>query len=181
MGYEVPGAMGIKMAAPEREVLAIVGDGTWLMMCTDLITVLQEGVKLIVVVVDNHGYASIGGLSGAVGCEGFGTELRRRGPEGRLDGPILAVDYAAMAASMGAFAVRVRTIADLKNALLDARGRQGTSVIHVETDRYQGVGKYRSWWDIVPAEVSGSEGVRKARGAHEAARARQRCMQGENR
>ena len=124
MGYEIPGAMGVKMADPSREVYVFVGDGTYLMMPSEILTSIQEGVKLIMVVVDNHGFASIGGLSQSLGSAGFGTRFRMRNPEtGQLDGEYLPVDFAANARSLGADAVTAANLAEFKQAL--QRGSQG--------------------------------------------------------
>ena len=103
MGYEIAGGLGVKMAAPDREVYVMVGDGSYLMLSSELVTAVQEGIKLIVVLVQNHGFQSIGSLSRSVGVQGFGTRYRYRDPEsGQLDGEFLPVDLAANAASLGA-------------------------------------------------------------------------------
>jgi 3D-(3,5/4)-trihydroxycyclohexane-1,2-dione acylhydrolase (decyclizing) len=107
MGYEIAGGLGVKMAAPDREVYVLVGDGSYLMMAQEIVTAVQEGVKLTIVILDNQGFASIGGLSRSVGCAGFGTEYRYRDPRtGQLDGEALPVDLAANAASLGAAVIR---------------------------------------------------------------------------
>jgi 3D-(3,5/4)-trihydroxycyclohexane-1,2-dione acylhydrolase (decyclizing) len=174
MGYEVAGGLGVKMAAPEREVYVMVGDGSWLMMSTELVTAMQERHKLIVVLIDNHGFASIGGLSGAVGSGGFGTEYRYRTPEGTLAGPHLPVDLAANAESLGACVLRVHSRAELDDALRTARAMDRTVVIHVESDREVRVGSYETWWDVPVAEVSDVESVREARREYEETRTVQR-------
>ncbi|HKU61103.1 MAG TPA: 3D-(3,5/4)-trihydroxycyclohexane-1,2-dione acylhydrolase (decyclizing) [Gemmatimonadales bacterium] len=174
MGYEVAGGLGVKMAAPDREVYVMVGDGSWLMMSSELVTAVQEGVKLTVVLVDNHGFASIGGLSAALGSQGFGTEYRYRSAAGELDGPPLPVDLAANAESLGACVYRVRSVAELDEALGKARRMDRTVVIQVETDREVRVGGYESWWDVPVAEVSTMDSVRAARAEYEAARAGER-------
>ncbi|HKY60051.1 MAG TPA: thiamine pyrophosphate-dependent enzyme, partial [Gemmatimonadota bacterium] len=168
MGYEVAGGLGVKMAAPEREVFVMVGDGSWLMMSSEIVTSLQEGVRLIVVLIDNHGFASIGGLSEAVGSDGFGTRYRRRRPGAvDLEGEILRVDFAANAESLGARGVRARTIADLEAALAEAREADRTTVITIETDPSVAVGSFESWWDVAVAEVSEQDPVREARARYE--------------
>jgi 3D-(3,5/4)-trihydroxycyclohexane-1,2-dione acylhydrolase (decyclizing) len=174
MGYEVAGAMGVKMADPSREVYAMVGDGSWLMMSSEIVTALQEGVKLTVVLIDNGGYGSIGGLSESVGSGGFGTRYRFRGADGHLSGPPLRVDFAANAASLGVHLLRAKTITDLKGALIEARGQTRTSVIVVETDPAARVAGYESWWDVPPAETSTMDDVRAARRSYEEALARER-------
>ncbi|MDR3793356.1 MAG: 3D-(3,5/4)-trihydroxycyclohexane-1,2-dione acylhydrolase (decyclizing) [Terracidiphilus sp.] len=164
MGYEIPGAMGAKLADPTREVFVFVGDGTYLMLPSEIATSVQEGVKIIVVLVDNHGFGSIGSLSRSVGSEGFGTKLRfRSAATGQLDGETFQVDYAANARSMGAHAEKVATIAELKEALEKAKARERTSVIVIETDPAVGVPGYESWWDVAVAEVSEMESIREAR------------------
>jgi 3D-(3,5/4)-trihydroxycyclohexane-1,2-dione acylhydrolase (decyclizing) len=179
MGYEIPGGLGVKLAAPEREVYVVVGDGSYLMMSGDLVTAIQEGVKLTVLLVDNRGFCSIGGLSQSLGSEGFGTELRYRSAAGDLDGETLPLDFAANAASLGAHALRARTVEELERALAEARTSPRTAVIVVETDREQRVGGYESWWDVPVAEVSKMESVARARAAYEEARADERCFHGE--
>jgi 3D-(3,5/4)-trihydroxycyclohexane-1,2-dione acylhydrolase (decyclizing) len=160
MGYEVAGGMGVKLAAPEREVFVMVGDGSWLMMSAEIATCVEQAIKLVVVLVDNRGFGSIGALSRSVGSEGYGTAYG------------VAVDLVANAASLGANAVRAATIADLRAALADAAARSDTSVIVIETDPAAGVPGYESWWDVPVAEVSTMPGVRAARAAYEAERAR---------
>jgi 3D-(3,5/4)-trihydroxycyclohexane-1,2-dione acylhydrolase (decyclizing) len=174
MGYEVAGALGVKMAAPDREVFAMVGDGSWLMMSSEIVTALSEGVKLVVVLVDNGGFASIGGLSASLGSSGFGTRYNERGADGQLSGPPVRVDFAANARSLGAEAIATRTIAELRAALAEAKRRTRTTVVTIETDREARVPGYESWWDVPPAEVSSSEAVQKARRDWEEARRRER-------
>jgi 3D-(3,5/4)-trihydroxycyclohexane-1,2-dione acylhydrolase (decyclizing) len=151
MGYEIPGGIGAKLAAPDREVFVMLGDGSYLMSPGELSTAIAEGVKLIVVLVDNHGFASIGNLSRSLGTNGFGTKSEQ------------AIDFVANAASLGARAVRARTIAELQTALKDAKSGTETTVIVIETDPLVTVPSYESWWEVVPAEASEQEGVRKAR------------------
>lgn len=175
MGYEIPGAMGVKMADPSREVYVFVGDGTYLMMPSEIATSIQEGVKLILVVVDNHGFASIGGLSQSLGSGGFGTHFRMRNHEtGQLDGDYLPVDFAANARSLGANATAVNTLVDFKLALQEARKAEKTSVVVVKTDREVRVPGYDSWWDVAVAEVAKMEGVKQARGQYEEARQKEK-------
>jgi 3D-(3,5/4)-trihydroxycyclohexane-1,2-dione acylhydrolase (decyclizing) len=175
MGYEIPGAMGVKMADPSREVYVFVGDGTYLMMPSEILTSIQEGLKLIIVVVDNHGFASIGGLSGSMGSGGFGTRFRQRDPQtGQLDGGYLPVDYAANARSLGAEAVSVSNLEDFKQALQSARKAQRTSVVVVQADREERVPGYDSWWDVAVAEVSTMETVQQARAQYVEARKKEK-------
>jgi 3D-(3,5/4)-trihydroxycyclohexane-1,2-dione acylhydrolase (decyclizing) len=179
MGYEIPGGLGVKLAAPEREVYVLIGDGSYLMMSHDLVTAIQEGLKITVVLVDNGGYSSIGGLSQAVGSGSFGTVLQRRDPRGQLDGEALSVDYAANARSLGAEVFEARSINAFQQALGEARSSRATAVIVIRTDREQRVGSYGAWWDVPVAEVSQTEGVRAARSDYERARRRQRRFGGE--
>ncbi len=173
MGYEIAGGLGVKMADPSRDVYVLVGDGSYLLMAQEIVTALQEGIKLNIVVLDNHGFSSIGGLSRACGSAGFGTEYRQR-RDGQLQGEILAVDFVANAASLGAYAVRARTREELAEALVMARQQPRTSVVVVETDIEARVPGYESWWDVPVAEVSAIESVRAARMAFDAGRQKER-------
>jgi 3D-(3,5/4)-trihydroxycyclohexane-1,2-dione acylhydrolase (decyclizing) len=175
MGYEIAGGLGVKMADPAREVYVMVGDGSYLMMSSEITTSLQEGYKLTLVVLDNHGFSSIGGLSQAVGSGGFGTDYRYRHPgTGQLDGEYLPVDFAANAASLGAHAIRAVTREDLQRALEEARQQERTTVIVIEVDKEARVPGYESWWDVPIAEVSESEAVRRARAQYEKAVGKER-------
>src|SRR6185295_16857517 len=139
MGYEIAGGVGVKMAAPDRDVYVLVGDGSYLMMAQELMTAVQERINIVVIVVDNHGYSSIGGLSRSLGSEGFGTQYRYRtsdslgldgeGPQGDTH----PVDFAANAASLGAISERVGTIAELRAALTKAKRVDGPYVVTIET------------------------------------------------
>jgi len=175
MGYEIAGGLGVKMAAPEREVFVLVGDGSYLMMHTEIITTIQEGYKLIIVVVENGGFQSIHGLQTSSGTPSFGNELRyRRTASGRLDGDYLKIDYAANAASLGAIVYRAGDEASLREALAKARQADRTVVIHATVDPSVKVPGYETWWDVPIAEVTGQDGVRQARAAYEQAKRRQR-------
>ena len=178
MGYEIAGGLGVKMAAPEREVYVMVGDGSYLMLSSEIVTSIQEGLKLTIVLVDNHGFNSIGSLSRSLGTDGFGTlyRYRRDGSLG-LDSdespaPVLPVDLAANAESLGAKVIRCRTIGELRDGLEAAKSEEGTVVLAIEVDRYEGVLAYESWWDVPVAEVSEVDSVRAARRAYERARPR---------
>jgi 3D-(3,5/4)-trihydroxycyclohexane-1,2-dione acylhydrolase (decyclizing) len=179
MGYEIPGGMGVKLAAPDREVYVMVGDGSYLMLPGELATAVAEGIRIVVVLVDNHGYASIGALSRSVGSAGFGTHYRRA-LDGRpildpLDGAeALPVDLAANAESLGARVIRTRTVDELRAALDEARDADGPVVVHIETDRYEGVPSYDGWWEVPVAEVSEEPAVQAAREAFERDRKAQR-------
>ncbi len=179
MGYEIPGGIGVKLAAPEREVFVMIGDGSYLMLPGELVTAVAENVKLIVVLVQNHGYASIGALSRSVGSAGFGTRYAR-GSNGAApldDGAPaepLPVDLAANAESLGAQVLRAHTIDDVRAALEQAKAADGPVVVHVEVDRYAGVPSYESWWDVPVAEIAGDESVRAARAEYERSQQSQR-------
>ena len=178
MGYEIPGGMGVKLAAPEREVFVMIGDGSYLMLPGELPTAVAEGVKLVIVLVQNHGYASIGALSRSVGAAGWGTRYHSRvnGSVAGDDDPAepVAIDLAANASSLGARVIRARTIEDVRAGLMEAREADGPVVVHVEVDRYAGVPSYESWWDVPVAEVAADESVRAARAEYERARQAQR-------
>jgi 3D-(3,5/4)-trihydroxycyclohexane-1,2-dione acylhydrolase (decyclizing) len=166
MGYEIAGGLGVKMAAPDREVYVMVGDGSYLMMAQEIHTSIQEGFKLNIILLDNHGFGSIGALSESCGSGGFGTHYRFR-KDGKLEGDTLNVDFVANAESLGAAALRVRTLDELRQALVAARATLGTTVTVIEVDRSARVPGYESWWDVPVAEVSEMEIVRSARGAYE--------------
>ncbi len=175
MGYEIAGGMGVKLAAPERDVYVLVGDGSYLMLSSEIVTMVQERLKVTIVVLDNHGYASIGGLSKSVGSDGFGTKYRFRDDEEQLAGEVLPVDFAANAASLGARVIRANNRDELADALLQAQKHQdGPVVIVIETDRSQRVGGYESWWDVAVAEVSTNPAVKEARQRYEAAKRKER-------
>jgi 3D-(3,5/4)-trihydroxycyclohexane-1,2-dione acylhydrolase (decyclizing) len=175
MGYEIPGAIGAKMADPSREVFVFLGDGTYLMAPSEIATSVQEGVKIVIVLVDNGGFASIGGLSRSLGQGGFGTRYCVRDAKSRqLDGPAVKVDYVANARSLGAHAIKAGTLDELKQALEEAKAADRTTVIVAETDASIGVPGYDSWWDVAVAEVSEMESVREERARYEEARRRER-------
>nr|WP_221220365.1 3D-(3,5/4)-trihydroxycyclohexane-1,2-dione acylhydrolase (decyclizing) [Mycolicibacterium sp. BK634] len=162
MGYEIAGGIGVRMAAPDRDVFVMVGDGSYLMMATELVTAVQEGVKIIPVLVQNHGFASIGGLSESLGSQRFGTAYRYRSGDGRLDGDKLPVDLAANAASLGADVIKVTTAAEFADAIKAAKAAERTTVIHVETDPLIYAPDSQSWWDVPVSEVSSLESTQTA-------------------
>ncbi|UOT02088.1 3D-(3,5/4)-trihydroxycyclohexane-1,2-dione acylhydrolase (decyclizing) [Rhodococcus opacus] len=162
MGYEIAGGIGAKMACPDRDVFIMVGDGSYLMMATELVTAVQENVKVIVVLVQNHGFASIGSLSESLGSQRFGTDYRYRGDSGRLDGDILPVDLAANAASLGADVIRANTAAEFTDAVKVAKASDNTTVIHVETDPRIAAPDSESWWDVPVSETSTLDSTRTA-------------------
>ena len=175
MGYEIAGGLGVKMAAPEREVYVLVGDGSYLMLSSEIVTSVQEGLKLTIVLVDNHGFNSIGSLSRSLGTDGFGTLYRYRrngsiGVDSEDRSDLLPVDLAANAESLGARVFRAGTVDELRAGLAAAKEETRTVVIAVEVDRYEGVPSYESWWDVPVAEVSEVASVRAARDQYEAAK-----------
>ncbi|MFD4870455.1 3D-(3,5/4)-trihydroxycyclohexane-1,2-dione acylhydrolase (decyclizing) [Streptomyces sp. NPDC058412] len=166
MGYEIPAAIGVGMAAPGRPVWALVGDGTYLMNPTEIVTAVQEGIPIKVVVLDNHGYASIGGLSGAVGGEGFGTGYRFRAPDASYTGDPLPVDLAANAASLGMAVIRARTVRDLREALAEARSATRPTCVYTQTrtpDTVSGPPPAQAWWDVPVAETATRKAAAQAR------------------
>jgi 3D-(3,5/4)-trihydroxycyclohexane-1,2-dione acylhydrolase (decyclizing) len=180
MGYEIAGGLGVKLADPSREVYVMVGDGSYLMMAQEIVTSIQERAKLTIVLVDNEGFASIGGLSRSKGGEGFGTRYRYRAggslgdDASHSNGERLPVDLATNAEGLGAHVFRARNVEGLRDALLAAKEVDRTVVIHIAVDRYEGVPAYESWWEVPVAEVSESEAVKEARQEHEQGMARRR-------
>ena len=158
MGYEIAGGLGVKMADPDRDVFVMVGDGSYLMMAQEIVTSVQEGHKLIIVLLDSSGYASIGGLSRSIGSGGFGTAFEYEVP----------VDLAANAESLGAAVFRATDRATFDAALQSARAAERTAVIYARVDPLQGVPGYESWWDVPVAEVSSQPAVQSARAAWQA-------------
>jgi 3D-(3,5/4)-trihydroxycyclohexane-1,2-dione acylhydrolase (decyclizing) len=180
MGYEIAGGLGVKMAAPEREVIVMVGDGSYLMLSSEIVTSVQEGYKLTIVLLDNAGFKSIGALSRSLGQEGFGTRFifRQKGVLSGDDGDegvqTLPLDLAANARSLGAHVIECETFGDFTAALEASRSIDQTTVIYICNDRYVGVPGYDSWWDVVVAEVSDMPGVQEARKEWEEKRATER-------
>lgn len=161
MGYEIAGGLGAKMARPESEVYVLVGDGSYLMMSQEIVTSIQERQKLTIILLNNDGYSSIGGLSASLGSEGFGTYYRYRNEEtNQLDGGLLPIDYAANAASMGAYVIKAKNVTELKAALQKAKGIDHTTLIYIEVDRKKGVPGF-AWWDVAVAEVSEKAAVQE--------------------
>ncbi|MFG2426492.1 3D-(3,5/4)-trihydroxycyclohexane-1,2-dione acylhydrolase (decyclizing) [Streptomyces sp. NPDC048590] len=157
MGYEIPAALGVQLAAPDRPVWALVGDGTYLMNPTEIVTAVQEGLPVKLVILQNHGYASIGGLSESVGAERFATAYRHRTGEGAYTGTPLPVDLAANAASLGMRVLRAVTVGELRSALAEARGADRPTCVYVETetpDTVSGPPPAQAWWDVPVAETA---------------------------
>jgi len=180
MGYEIAGGLGIKMAAPDRDVYVMVGDGSYLMMNSEIVTSIQEHYKLIIVLLDNDGFKSIGSLSRSLGQDGFGTRYvyphngvlpdDTVGAEART----LPVNLAANAHSLGAHVIECKTRADFSAALQEARGIDRTTVIYIRNDRYAGIPAYEGWWDVPVAEVSAMPQVESSRAQWTEMRAHER-------
>jgi 3D-(3,5/4)-trihydroxycyclohexane-1,2-dione acylhydrolase (decyclizing) len=174
MGYEIPGGIGIRMASPDRDVFVMIGDGSYLMMPTELVTAVQEGVKIVVVLVQNHGFASIGALSEQLGSQRFGTRYRYRSASGRLDGDVLPVDLAANAASLGVDVLVAQDGPSFEAALRKAKASERTTVVHVETDPLVDAPSSESWWDVPVSEVSNLQSTQDARAVYDRWKAVQR-------
>ncbi|WP_437922178.1 3D-(3,5/4)-trihydroxycyclohexane-1,2-dione acylhydrolase (decyclizing) [Sphingobacterium sp. LRF_L2] len=164
MGYEIAGGLGAKMACPEREIYVMVGDASFLMLSADVITAIQERIKLTIILINNHGYASIGGLSKSLGLEGFGTQYRSRDVEsGQLDGDLLPVDLAENARSLGAQVLPAHSPDTFKKALQMAKDSDCTTVIYVETTPERKMAGYgHAWWEVPIAAVSQQQAVQEA-------------------
>lgn len=155
MGYEIAGGLGCKMASPDREIYVLVGDGSYLMMAQEIVTSIQEGYKLTIILINNNGYASINGLSNSVGVQGYGTKYRYRGNEsGQLDGQNLPVDLAKNAESLGANVIPAESLDDFRLALEKAKLSDITTVVSINIEFEPRVPGYESWWDVPVAEVS---------------------------
>ena len=175
MGYEVAGGLGVRLASPDRDVFVMVGDGSYLMMATELATAVQEGIKIITVLVQNHGFASIGSLSESLGSQRFGTAYRRRNAAtGRLDGDKLPLDLAANAASFGLEVIKATTRAEFADAIKTAKAAEEPIVIYVETDPLIDAPSSQSWWDVPVSETSTLESTRAARKVYDKHKAEQR-------
>jgi 3D-(3,5/4)-trihydroxycyclohexane-1,2-dione acylhydrolase (decyclizing) len=177
MGYEVAGGLGVRLACPDRDVFVMVGDGSYLMMATELVTAVQEGIKIITVLVQNHGYASIGSLSESLGSQRFGTRYRYRNPEtGRLDGEKLPVDLAANAGSLGVEVIKTTTTGEFTEAIKAAKAADHSVVIYVETDPLIGAPDSESWWDVPVSETSTLESTQQARKSYDEHKATQKLF-----
>jgi len=180
MGYEIPAGIGVKLAAPDRDVFVMVGDGSYLMMPSEIVTATAEHTKLVIVLVDNIGFSSIGALSRSLGLDGFGTQYRYR-QNGSLGfdsdkEPLtpLPVDLAANAESLGARVLRAKSIDDFRTALTQAKHGSETTVVYIRVDRYEGVSAGGAWWDVATAEVSDIPAVREAHAKETVEKRRQR-------
>jgi 3D-(3,5/4)-trihydroxycyclohexane-1,2-dione acylhydrolase (decyclizing) len=175
MGYEIPAGIGVKQAEPEREVVVFVGDGSYLMMNSEIVTAVAEGLVFTIVLVENQGYQSIHGLQRSVGSPSFANERRVRDPAtGRLDGPVVAVDFVRHAEAMGALALYAVDESALRRALVAARASARVNVIVVPTDPERRVPGFGGWWDVPVAAASRQAGVNAARASYELDITRQR-------
>ncbi|WP_145250497.1 3D-(3,5/4)-trihydroxycyclohexane-1,2-dione acylhydrolase (decyclizing) [Pseudomonas oryzihabitans] len=160
MGYEINAALGVKLAEPEREVYALVGDGSYQMLHSELATSIQERRKINVVLLDNMTFGCINNLQVGHGMGSFGTEFRYRNPEtGRLDGDFVPVDFAMSAAAYGCKTYSVRTLEELEAALTDARRQTVSTLIDIKVLPKTMLHGYLSWWRVGGAEVSTSEKI----------------------
>lgn len=176
MGYEIAGGLGIKIADPSRDVFVMVGDASFLMMNSEIVTSIQEGYKIIVVVSNNNGYSSVGRVSEQVGSEGFGCHYRYRTDSGWYDGGTLPVDFAKICEGMGAIAITANSKDALADAVQAARKTDRTTCIICETDWHERVPGYGFWWDMATAHVSENEAVNAARQQYEAEKKKQRYL-----
>lgn len=175
MGYEIPAGIGVKMAEPEREVVVAIGDGTYLMLNSEIVTAVAERLPITIVVFDNHGYQCIKDLAASVGIAQFGNELRfRDASTGRLTGDYIPVDFAKHAEAMGAIGITARTEQEIRAAVAMARTADRPTVIHVYVSPDKRAPGYEGWWDVPPAEVSTSPTVASARARYDQAIEKQR-------
>jgi len=177
MGYEIPGGIGVKLAEPERDVVVMIGDGTYLMMNSEIVTAVSEGLALTIVIIDNHGYQCILGLQRICGVSDFGNELRFRDPKtGMLNGEYVPIDFVKHAEAMGAHAVLVKTAAEITSALKEAKQRKGVSVVLIPVDPEKRMPPLGTWWDVPVAEVSTIDKTRQTRENYEKATKKQRTV-----
>ena len=167
MGYEIGGALGAKMADPDRDVFCFIGDGTFLLSSQEIMTAVQEGLKLTVLLVDNYGYGSIAALSETRGSQGFACRFNYRGEDGQWSDDRIGIDLAANAASYGATVLKAETADELKGALAEAAGVENTVVIYIKVDAKGRFGGSGAWWDVPVSEVSEVESTQQARKEYE--------------
>ena len=174
MGYEVAGAVGAKMADPSRDVFCFIGDGTFLLASQEIMTAVQEGLKITVLLVDNFGYGSIAALSETRGSQGFACRFNYRGEDGQFSEDRINIDLAANAASYGADVFTATTADELKKALADAASTDNTAVVYIKVDAKGRFGGSGAWWDVPVSEVSELDSTRDARKEYEEQVAEQR-------
>ncbi|NQX16871.1 3D-(3,5/4)-trihydroxycyclohexane-1,2-dione acylhydrolase (decyclizing) [Rathayibacter sp. VKM Ac-2857] len=173
MGYEIPGAIGNAIADPSRHVFALIGDGTYLMLSQEIMTAVQEKLRMTIVIVDNYGYGSIAALSESRGSQGFACRFNERGEGGRHDGARIEVDFAANAASYGATVWTADSADSFRDALAEATAFEGTGIVYVQVDSQARFGGSGAWWDVPVPEVSTLESTTAAREEYEHERAAQ--------
>jgi len=174
MGYECAAGIGAKLACPDREIWVMVGDGNYLMMNSEIITSIQEGIKYNIILLNNNGFGSIGALSQSVGSQRFGTRYQFRDQQtGMLTAGNLPVDYVQNASSLGAHVIEATDIPSLKRALAEAKEQTKTTVIVIETDLYKGIPGY-AWWEVAIAEVSETDTVNEAYKVYQEKKKKQR-------
>jgi 3D-(3,5/4)-trihydroxycyclohexane-1,2-dione acylhydrolase (decyclizing) len=183
MGYEIAGGIGARRGAPDRDAIVMVGDGSYLMLHTELVTAVAENIKIIVVLIQNQGYASIGHLSETVGSQRFGTRYRRLDDDGSFEGDqILPVDLAANARSYGVDVIEVQprpnAIEDLRAAVRQAKANDHTTLVHINSDPLIYAPEGDGWWDVPVAETSTLESTQRARAEYLEQRAAQRPLLG---
>ena len=167
MGYEIPAALGVKLAVgDDQEVVAIVGDGTYQMLPMEIATMAQEGLKVIIVLLQNHGFASIGALSESRGSQRFGTKYRTRNKAGRLEGDMVPFDLAANAASWGADVLKCNGMAEFRANYEKAVASDRLTVLYIETNLYGPNPPGTAWWDVPVCQVSELESTQKAYGEY---------------
>jgi 3D-(3,5/4)-trihydroxycyclohexane-1,2-dione acylhydrolase (decyclizing) len=177
MGYEIAGGLGAAMACPDRDIFVMVGDGSYLMMAQELVTAVQENIKFIVVLVQNHGFQSIGQLSEDLGSQRFGTKYRYRNKRtGRLDGDVLPVDLAANAESLGVRVLRANGIKEFRERLVEAKNGKEPVVVYIETDPMVPAPDSESWWDVPVSEVASLDSTKQARKVYESHKRDQRLF-----
>jgi 3D-(3,5/4)-trihydroxycyclohexane-1,2-dione acylhydrolase (decyclizing) len=177
MGYEIPGGIGVKLAEPERDVVVMIGDGTYLMMNSEIVTAVAEGLTLTIVVIDNHGYQCILGLQRICGVSDFGNELRfRNSKTGMLDGDYVPIDFVKHAEAMGAHATLAQTADEITAAIKEAKQRKGVSVVLIPVDPEKRMPPLGTWWDVPVAEVSGIDKTRQTREKYEKVTKKQRTV-----
>lgn len=175
MGYEIPAALGVKLAVgDDHEVVTIVGDGTYQMLPMEIATMAQEGIKVIIVLLQNHGFASIGALSESRGSQRFGTKYKMRSASGRLDGDEIPFDLAANAASWGADVLRCNGIAEFRENYAKAAASDRLTVLYIETNLYGPHPPGTAWWDVPVSQVSELESTQQAYAEYVAEKASQR-------
>jgi len=175
MGYEIAGGLGVKMADPSREVHVMLGDGSYLMLSNEIVTSIQEGQKLTIVLLDNHGFQCIRGLQEASGSPAFGNELRYRDEvSGLLDGPYIPIDFVKNAESLGAKGYYADTKESLEDALSLASRERRTVLIYVPIAVDSAVPSYDGWWDVPIAEASEEKSVQESLRSYREAKKKQK-------